>query len=145
MGNSPLEMGLSWLGVEVILNSPDLVLTSQAQPLPNWLTPAASNFSLKASKLPKVLLMASATAPVGLPPFFGPIICQNMVWFTCPPPLLRMTPRTSSGSALRLRKRSSGLLLPSSGCFSIAPFIFIYKYPDFDDPWLAGDSALLPC
>src|SRR2546421_12168024 len=96
-------MGLSWLGVEVTLNSPDLARTSQAQPLPNWLAPAASNFSLKASKLPKVLLIASATAPVGFPPLLGPLICQNMLWFTWPPPLLRTEPLISSCSAHWLR------------------------------------------
>jgi hypothetical protein len=29
------------------------------------------------------------------------MICQNMVWLTWPPPLLRTTPRMSSGMALR--------------------------------------------
>ena len=38
------------------------------------------------------------------------MICQNMVWLTWPPPLLRTTPRMSSGIAARSLISSSALL-----------------------------------
>ena len=34
------------------------------------------------------------------------MICQNIEWFACPPPLLRTSVRMSSGSALRLPRIS---------------------------------------
>ena len=40
--------------------------------------PPASNFSLKASKLPKVALMSSASLPEGAPPALGAISFQNI-------------------------------------------------------------------
>ena len=47
----------------MISSLPLLFLINQAQPLPKRLTPASANFSLKASKLPKVDLMSSASLP----------------------------------------------------------------------------------
>ena len=72
--------GLSWLAVETISSLP-LLTTSQAQPLPKRPRPAASNFSLNASKLPNAALMASASVPVGAPPALGAMSVQNKVWF----------------------------------------------------------------
>jgi hypothetical protein len=69
--------------------------------------PAASSFSLNVSKLPKVDLMSSAILPVGCPPAFGPMMRQNREWLACPPPLLRTTPRMSSGIAFMLLINSS--------------------------------------
>jgi hypothetical protein len=43
--------------------------------------PAAWNCSLNVAKLPKALVMASASAPVGSPPAFGAISVQNSEWF----------------------------------------------------------------
>ena len=77
------------------ISSLPLLTTSQAQPLPKRPMPAASNFSLKASKLPKAALMSSPSLPEGAPPAFGPRIFQNMEWFAWPPPLLRTAPRMS--------------------------------------------------
>src|SRR5690625_6215805 len=70
MGNLPSEMGLSWLGVEVTSSSPWRFSTSHAQPEPNRVLAAFENSSLNLSKDPKVLSMASANAPLGLPPPF---------------------------------------------------------------------------
>ena len=42
--------------------------------------------------------MASAMAPLGSPPALGPMMVQNMEWFTCPPPLLRTAVRMASGT-----------------------------------------------
>jgi hypothetical protein len=53
---------------------------TQAQPLPNRPTAAALSCSFSLSKLPNELLIASAIAPVGAPPAFGPMICQNIEW-----------------------------------------------------------------
>ena len=57
-------------------------LTSHAQPEPKRVLAAVSNFSLKASKEPKVESMALARLPVGLPPPLpaGPRISQNRAW-----------------------------------------------------------------
>ncbi len=82
--------GLSWLGVEQISIPPAAFLMSHAHPDPKRPTPAALNFVLKSSKLPKVLLIASASLPVGTPPPLGPMMLQKKVWFQCPPPLLRI-------------------------------------------------------
>ena len=57
------------------------VSTSHAHPLPKRVTPALLICSLKESKLPKVDLIESASAPVGAPPAFGPIHVQNSEWF----------------------------------------------------------------
>jgi len=55
------------------------VSMSHAQPLPKRPTPALANCSLKASKLLKAALIASATAPEGAPPAPGAISFQNIV------------------------------------------------------------------
>jgi len=69
--------GLSWLGVEHTSNPPDLLTISQAQPDPNRVLAAAENLSLNASNEPKVLLIASARAPVGAPPPLGDMMVQK--------------------------------------------------------------------
>src|SRR5437763_879461 len=51
---------------------------SQAQPLPKRFTPASLNCVLKVSKSPNACLMASAMAPLGSPPPFGPMFWQIM-------------------------------------------------------------------
>ena len=70
-------------------------------------------------------LIASAIAPVGAPPAFGPITCQNIEWLAWPPPLLRTAVRMSSGTVLMLFSRSSMLFECSSGCLSSAAFRFV--------------------
>ena len=60
--------------------------------------------------------------PVGAPPDCGPMICQNIVWFTCPPPLFRTAVRMSSGTLAMPRSSSSTLFDCSSGCLSSAAF-----------------------
>ena len=64
-------IGVSWLAVERMSNLPAESFTSQAQPEPKRVVAAALNFSLKASKLPKVPVMTLAISPVGTPPPFG--------------------------------------------------------------------------
>ena len=54
----PALRGLSWLGVLVTASEPPSS-TSHTQPEPNWPTPAASNFSLKASKDPNAPSIAA--------------------------------------------------------------------------------------
>src|SRR5690242_9447139 len=117
--------GLSWLGVDT-MSRPDADLMSQAQPDPNRLMPAAASFSLNASKLPNVPLMAEARLPTGVPPLPGPIICQNMEWFQCPPPLLRTAVRIFSGTIAQLFASSSSMLFEASaGADSRALFRFV--------------------
>ena len=113
--------GLSWFALLSIVSLPPLSI-SHAQPLPKRPTPAFLNSSLNLSKLPNADLIASAIAPLGAPPAFGPMICQNIEWFACPPPLLRTAVRMSSGTLLMPRSRSSMLFDCSWGCFSSAAF-----------------------
>jgi hypothetical protein len=94
---------------------------SQAQPEPKRPTPAALNFSLKVSKLPKAPVMACATCPTGAPPAFGPMIFQNIEWLMWPPPLLRTAVRIFSGTMAQLFANSSSIVLPArSGADSSA-------------------------
>src|SRR5262245_4982264 len=80
----PAANGVSALLEVSMATPPSSVLTSQAQPEPNWPTAASLNFFWKSPKLPNALSMAAASAPVGLPPALGPIECQKKVWFqTC--------------------------------------------------------------
>src|SRR5688572_28230316 len=98
--------------------------TSHTQPLPNRPTPAFAHCSLNASKVPNDPVIASAILPVGAPPApledAGAIHVQNMLWFQCPPPLLRTAVRTSSGTDAISRHSSSTLLPANAGCFSSA-------------------------
>src|SRR5512132_3945422 len=112
----PSMRGLSWFGVLVMVSLPPS-LTSHTQPLPNRPTPAFPHCSLNASKLPKEAAIASPAFPVGAPPALGAIHVQNLLWFQCPPPLLRTAVRMSSGMLLISRHRSSRLFDCSSGCF----------------------------
>jgi len=73
----------------------------------------------------KCLVNSVGNRAGGAPPF-GPMICQNMEWFTCPPPLLRIARGTSSGSALRFRINSSGLFFSKPGCFATAAFKLVH-------------------
>ena len=58
--------------------------------------------------------MAAFTSPEGSPPE-PPMICQNMVWLACPPPLLRTAVRIDSGTLLRFASISwSGILAASA-------------------------------
>ncbi len=72
-----------------------------------------------------VLSMAAPSRPDGAPPPFGPMMVQKIEWFECPPALLRSTLRTSSGTELNPRSRSSTDFLASSGCFSNAAFALL--------------------
>ncbi len=98
---------------------------TQAQPLPNRVVAAFLNSSFSLSRLPNELVIASAIAPVGAPPAFGPMICQNIEWLRCPPPLLRTAVRIASGTVLMPFTSSSMLLDASSGAFSSAALRFV--------------------
>src|SRR5260370_36422112 len=106
--------GLSWFGVEII-STPDAVFSSHAQPEPKRATPAALNFSLNASKLPKAPVMACATLPTGGPPAFGAMIFQNMEWLMWPPPLLRTAVGVVSGTKAQLFATNSLVAFPAEG------------------------------
>src|SRR5262245_57536807 len=77
----PAAKGVSALLVVSIARPPSAVLTSQAQPEPNWPTAASLNLVWKSLKVPKALSIAAAIAPVGWPPARGAIECQKNVWF----------------------------------------------------------------
>ncbi len=51
------------------------LVTSQAQPLPNWPTAAALKALLKSSTLPKLSSRAFLILPAGAPPL-GAMLCQ---------------------------------------------------------------------
>ena len=77
----PYTQGFSALAV--LLTSSFLVslfTLSHAQPLPNCVAPAAENWALNSSKLPKSRSMAAARSPVGFPPAFGAMLSQKNVW-----------------------------------------------------------------
>src|SRR5690606_28215437 len=124
IGVFPSINGESWLGVLVTSNSP-LFTTNQAQPEPKRVVAAFANSSLNASKLPNLLLIASANSPAGAPPPFGERIVQNRLWFACPPPLFLTAVRISSGTASRLEIKSSTDLLSRSAFPAIALFTFV--------------------
>ena len=71
-------IGLSWFAVEQISNLP-FVTHSHAQPDPNLVIAAFANSTLKLSKEPNALFIASANSPFGKPPAFGAIVFQNIV------------------------------------------------------------------
>src|SRR5262245_12093885 len=102
----PSISGLSWLGV-LVMESFDPSSSRHTKPLPHRPAPALAHCSLNASKPPNDPVMASPILPVGAPPAFGPIHFQNMLWFQCPPPLLRTAVRTSSGTEPISLHRSS--------------------------------------
>ena len=61
-------------------------------------------------------LICDRTRSAPRPPPLGFMICQNMVWLTWPPPLLRTTVRTSSGTAGQiLQQIFGGFLEPKLG------------------------------
>jgi len=88
---------------------------SQPQPEPNCFAVVSLNCFLKSSKLPKSFLICSPMAPVGSPPPLGFMIVQNMEWFTWPPPLLRTTVRTSSGTLFQIAEQVFGRVLAEVG------------------------------
>src|SRR5713101_5159729 len=90
---------------------PELSLISQAQPEPKRATPALFIFSLNWSKPPNALLIASASAPEGCPPAFGPMMVQNMEWLMWPPPLLRTAVLILSGTMAQLLASNSSMVL----------------------------------
>src|SRR6185295_4199072 len=110
----PSISGLSWFG-ELVIDSLPPSFISHTQPLPKRPAPAFAHSSLNLSKLPNAALIPSATLPVGAPPAFGAIHFQNMLWFQCPPPLLRTAVRIASGIVLMPLQRSSTLLPCRSG------------------------------
>ncbi len=75
----PCEIGLSWLGVPTTAR-PDPSCTSQAQPEPNWPTPAALTFAWKSANPPNVDAIASASAPLGSPPPEPERLSQKSEW-----------------------------------------------------------------
>ncbi len=77
------------------------------------------------AKLPKEVLIASASSPFGSLSLFGDIICQNIEWFTCPPPLFLTVILISSGILFKSNKSSSAVFSANSGCFSMASFKFL--------------------
>ena len=95
--------------------------TSHVQPEPNRFTPASLICALSASGSPKASLIAASSAPEGSPPPRGCMICQNIEWFQCPPPLLRTAARLSSGIEARFVITSSidrsAHSVPSSAAF----------------------------
>ena len=98
---------------------------NHAQPEPKRVVAAFVNSSLKLSKLPNLLLIASANSPAGSPPAFGARTCQNNEWFACPPPLLRTAVRDASGTASRFEITSSTDFERSSSFPSKALFKFV--------------------
>ena len=117
-------IGLSWLGELSMLSAPP-ELISQTQPLPNRPAPAAANCSLNVSNDPNAASIALDTLPVGAPPPFALITCQNIVWFECPPPLLRTAVRIAAGTLSRSAMSSSRPFAASSGCPSSAPLSLV--------------------
>jgi hypothetical protein len=74
----PCASGVSALDVLTIFNtSPSC--TSQTHPLPNWARAASLKAVLKASKLPNVAVIRSASLPVGAPPPLGFMLFQKNV------------------------------------------------------------------
>src|SRR5271155_3916130 len=107
MGWWPSVSGLSWLAVETMESLPPPFLMSHTHPEPKRLRPASLKALVKSSKVPKLELMASAMAPVGLPPPFGFMLAQNHVWLRCPPALLRTAALAASGTEARFLTMSS--------------------------------------
>ena len=69
------------------------------------------------------------SATPGWPPtpelLAGPMICQNIEWFECPPPLLRTAVRMSSGTESSPRSRSSTDFAARSAWFASAAFTLL--------------------
>src|SRR5690606_14016023 len=80
-GVSPEVIGLPAPMVLAKAREPSAFFTSQPQPEPKVPMETLLNSSLKASKEPKALLMASASSPVGSPPPLGLRQFQQKVWF----------------------------------------------------------------
>ncbi len=96
----PSDNGESWFEVVVISSSLFLLITSHAQPEPNFVIAEFENSSLKLSNDWKVLLIASARFPVGCLLLLGDRISQKNEWFAWPPPLLIIGVCLSWGSSL---------------------------------------------
>src|SRR5690606_30058069 len=85
-------MGLAALLACSMASEPSLFFTCQAQPEPNRVTAFLLNSFLKFSKEPNAWLIASASAPVGMPPPLGFMQFQKKVWFQTWAALLKMPP-----------------------------------------------------
>jgi hypothetical protein len=72
-------IGLSWFGVETTARL-EPSCTSQAQPEPNWFTPAFLSCSWKSENEPNAESIASASSPSGWPPPSGESHSQNSEW-----------------------------------------------------------------
>jgi hypothetical protein len=77
-------------------------LISQAQPLPKRFAPASANFSLNASKLPKVDLMSSPSFPEGSPPFVRAHDFPKEGMVRVSAAVVADDPRMSSGTAVQI-------------------------------------------
>src|SRR5574340_281985 len=136
--------GLSWFGVLSTLSEPAPSAVTQAQPEPNRPEAAAVNCSFNFAKSPKDRFTASAKAPVGSPPALGPMSTQNMLWFQCPPPLLRTAVRTTSGTAPRFLSSPSRSDAWTPGAFSSAA-CRLFTYPWWCLVWrISMGRASLP-
>src|SRR5260370_12679559 len=93
------------------------------------------SFSLKLSKLPKVLLMAWATFPMGgpPPPFF--MIFQNIEWLMWPPPLLRTAVLIFSGTMAQLLASSSSTVLFARAGADSNALLRLVTYALWCFPW----------
>jgi hypothetical protein len=98
--------------------------TSQAQPLPNWLTAASVNLSLNSLNEPRSESMAEAIDPDASPPPSGLMIVQKREWLAWPPPWLRAGPCFSDGRLLMFASSSSTGLsahsVPSRAAFALS-------------------------
>ena len=72
-------------------------------------------FNLWSTKEPKLDSMALARSPTGSPPPLGFMICQNIVWLECCPPLFLIDLRMSWGTESRSARSSSRGLSARSG------------------------------
>ncbi|MNN88748.1 hypothetical protein D3C81_2064730 [compost metagenome] len=73
---SAVVSGVAALLVLTMSTEPSAFLTSQVQPEPKLPAADLLNASLKASKLPHLALMASASLPEGAPPALGARLFQ---------------------------------------------------------------------
>ena len=89
--------GVSWLGLDVRASLPSRSTVTNTQPEPNWRSPVVLKSAWNFWNPPRSRSMALLSSPEGSPPE-PPMICQNMVWLACPPPLLRMVARIDSGA-----------------------------------------------
>src|SRR5215212_10240653 len=116
-GSLPSIKGVSPLGVHSTVKEPSGAATSQVQPEPKTDPGAdmADHCSCRFSKEPKLDSMEVARSPTGSPPPLGFMICQNIVWLECCPPLFLTERRMSSGTEFKSATSSSIGLSARSG------------------------------